>query len=295
MRTLRYALITPARDEEDNLPRLAATLASQTVPPDAWIIVDNGSTDRTPEVANHLASMHDWARVREVAGSQLAERGAPIVRALNAGLEVLGEDVDVVVSLDADVSMAPDYFERLLRAFVADPRLGIASGSAYEEVDGVWTQRFNTGDTVWGAARAFRRECLNDVLPFEERHGWDGLDELKARTKGWRTQTILDLPFRHHRKEGQRDGSRFAHWRMCGESAHYMGYRSWYLVARALHRARFEPAALAMIWGFASSAIRSAPRFPNEEARALLRRDQSLRHLRTRRREALGLEQSLGD
>ena len=50
--SMRYALVTPTRDEETDLPRLAAeSLAAQTVRPDVWVIVDNGSTDRTVEIA----------------------------------------------------------------------------------------------------------------------------------------------------------------------------------------------------------------------------------------------------
>ena len=91
---------------------------------------------------------------------------------------------DVVVNVDADVTMEPDYFERLLEALERDPSLGIASGSAWEPHDGVWRQRFViTGGTVWGATRAYRWACLQDVLPLEERHGWDGIDQLKARAR----------------------------------------------------------------------------------------------------------------
>ena len=60
------------------------------------------------------------------------ERGAPIVRALHAGLDGLDLEPDVIVNVDADVTMEPDYFERLLEAFARDPSLGIASGSAWE-------------------------------------------------------------------------------------------------------------------------------------------------------------------
>ena len=129
--------------------------------------------------------------------------------------------------------MEPDYFERLLDAFARDPSLGIASGSAWELDDGVWRQRFVTGGTVWGATRAYRWECLQEVLPLEERHGWDGIDQLKARARGWHTTTLTDLPFRHHRAEGLGDGSTWAHWAANGDTAYFMGYRPWYLLAHA--------------------------------------------------------------
>lgn len=291
-----YAVITPARDEEAHLPRLAASLTSQTIRPDRWIIVENNSTDRTRAIADGLAHRHDWVRVRTVSGSAEPERGAPIVRALHAGFGDVEPATGVVVNVDADVSMESGYFERLLQAFGADPQLGIASGSLYELDDnGEWQQRFNTGGNVWGAARAYRRACLDDVLPLEERHSWDGLDQLKARALGWRTRTILDLPFQHHRREGEREQSSSAHWRACGASAHYMGYRTWYLVARTLYQARHDRAAVSMLWGFAHAAVSRAPRWSDRTGRERLRRDQSLGNVLRRRREAFGVEDPLGD
>jgi hypothetical protein len=183
--------------------------------------------------------------------------------------------------------MEPDYFDRLLEAFARDPSLGIASGSAWELRNGAWRQRFVTGGTVWGATRAYRWACLQDVLPLEERHGWDGIDQLQARARGWETRTFTDLPFRHHRAEGLLDGSARAHWLANGDTAYFMGYRPWYLLARTLHHMRREPAAFALIVGYLSAAMRRSPRL-DDAARGILRRDQSLRRFLQRRREALG-------
>jgi len=284
-----YAVITPVRDEAEMLPQLAAALRSQTQLPDRWVIVDGGSTDRTVEVGNEIGAESDWARLLILAQTGARERGAPIVRALHAGLDSLTDMPDVVVNVDADVTMEPDYFARLMAEFERSPLLGIASGSAWEYENGAWRQRFVTGGTVWGATRAYRWECLQDVLPLEPRHGWDGIDQIKARARGWETKTFLDLPFRHHRPEGLHDGSTWKHWVANGETAYFMGYRPWYLVARALHHARTDGAALGLIAGFATAAVRRSPRLDDSAARAVLRADQHWARLFDRRREALGL------
>jgi glycosyltransferase involved in cell wall biosynthesis len=284
---VRYAIITAARDEAEALPRLAAALSVQTLRPSRWVIVENGSTDGTYEVAILLARENDWIDVVGLAETGPRERGAPIVRALQAGIGSLDERYDVVVNVDADVTMDEKYFESLIDAFETRSSLGIASGSAWELERDVWRQRFVTGGTVWGATRAYRRECLDDVLPFEERHGWDGIDQLKARARGWETGVLVDLPFYHHRPEGARDGS-WSHWMVNGETAHYMGYRPWYLVLRTLHRLRAQPKAIAMLVGYAGSVARRREQLGDEAARAVLRDDQRLRSLRRRRQEALG-------
>jgi hypothetical protein len=67
-----------------------------------------------------------------------------------------------------------------------------------------------------------------------------------------------------------------------------MGYRPYYLVLRALHHARREPAALGLVWGYASSALRRSPRCPDREVVDFVRSDQSLRNILRRTREATG-------
>lgn len=285
---VRYAVITPARDEAHNLSRLADSLSAQALPPETWLVIENGSGDATLQVAEELAATRPWMRVLSVPGTSSPVRGAPIVRSLHTGFTTLDPSPDVVVNVDADISVDPDYFERLVGRFADDPLLGIASGTCLEQAGGRWRERFVTGTTVWGASRAYRWACLEDVLPLEERMGWDGLDEFKANALGWRTRTFRDLPFRHHRPEGDRDGSGRRARTAQGQAAYYAGYRPWYLVLRSLFQARRDPSALVLIWGYARAAIAREPRCPDERVIRYVRSQQHPRHLLRRAREALG-------
>ncbi len=291
--SLAYALITPARDEADNLRRLAGCLAEQTILPQAWLVVDDGSTDGTAELAHELGAELPWLRVLSSVGARTKagplesgrQAGRDII-AFKTGLEALESEPDIVLKLDADVSFAPDFFERLLGEFEADPSLGITGGVCWERDGETWQPYHVTGGHVRGATRAYRWQCLLDVSPLEERIGWDAVDEMRANLGGWSTRSIQDLPFYHHRRLGERDGAR-REWEAQGRMAHYLGYRFSYLVARTLWRARTERAAVAMLSGYAAAALRREPRCP-ADVRAYLRRGQRFRELPLRLREALG-------
>ena len=118
---LTYAVVTPVRNEADNIGRLASALAAQRFCPTAWTIVDTGSTDETGAIVAELAREHSWIRLfvaratwRSSAAARSRERSRPACTSLD-------EAPDVVVKLDADVSFDPDYFERLLGRFAAEP------------------------------------------------------------------------------------------------------------------------------------------------------------------------------
>lgn len=284
---LTYAVLTPARDEVDNLPRLAGALASQTVQPVRWIVVDNGSSDGTRQLLRALEVSHPWLRVVDVKGERTPRREAAIARALQAGLEALDLRPDLLVKVDADVDFDSNYFERLIACFEEDERLAIASGSALELQNGEWCQRFGTGSTVWGATRTWRLEVLRSLLPLDERVGWDGVDVLRANLRGWRTATFHDLHFRHHRREGERDGTVGA-FMAEGKLAHYLGYRPSYLMLRAFFQGVRRPAGFAIAWGYLHAVWKRERRLNDPEVTQYLRSQQRLRYVPVRLLQALG-------
>ncbi len=54
--SVSYILITPARNEEANIEKTIRSVISQTLLPKKWVILSDGSTDRTDEIVNNKSS-----------------------------------------------------------------------------------------------------------------------------------------------------------------------------------------------------------------------------------------------
>src|SRR4051812_48248250 len=115
--SLRYALITPARNEEGHLPELIRSVTQQTILPTRWVIVSDGSTDRTDEIVRSAAAHSPWiVLLRRERDSE--RHFAAKAHAVNAAYETLrGVEFDLIGNLDADITLPPDYYAFLIRKF----------------------------------------------------------------------------------------------------------------------------------------------------------------------------------
>src|SRR5882724_14812 len=131
---MKYVLITPAHNEEAFIHKTLDSMVAQTLLPERWVIVDDGSTDRTAEIAKNYAARLLWIEV--VRRPQRLDRSfAGKVHAFNAGLErVRSTEFEVIGNLDADISFEQDYVEFLMQKFSDDPKLGVA-GTPFTEED----------------------------------------------------------------------------------------------------------------------------------------------------------------
>ena len=278
---LGYAIVTPARNERENLARLAESVISQDERPAYWVIVDDGSDDGMDRVAAELSAEHPWIRTVGTGedASDLAQgrrRGRDLL-AFRRGIDALPAPVDVFVKVDADTSFEADYFAQLMQRFADDDKLGIAGGCCYEiNDDGVWERIKVAGSHPRGASRAYRWALRDVVFELEPELGWDGVDEVMAELRGYHTAGFHEFGFRHHRRVGEREG-RLRAGAALGRQAWYMGYRPSYLILRAVYRARENFASLAMVYGYAAAAISGAPQCPHPPVTLRIREGQRLR------------------
>src|SRR5579862_5997615 len=141
LKSLSYVLITPARNEAEYIGLTIQSMLAQTLRPLRWVIVNDGSTDQTEEIARAAAFGNDWIEI--VRMPERSERHfAGKVGAFHAGYARLkGLEFDVVGNLDADVSFGPDHFGLLLGKMGENPRLGVA-GAPFREGNFQYDYRF---------------------------------------------------------------------------------------------------------------------------------------------------------
>lgn len=204
----RYVLMTAAHNEEFLIGRTIESVISQTILPARWVIVSDGSTDRTDEIVRGYCGHHAFIRFQRVDRPQ--GRGvASKVNALKlAHRELLGLEYDFLGNLDADVSLGDSYFKTLIKRFQLDQTLGITGGMIYEKCGGKFKSRpSNSVTSVAHAAQLLRRKCYEAIggyVPLKY-GGEDWYAEVSARMLGWRVQAFPDLKVFHHRYTGAAD------------------------------------------------------------------------------------------
>ncbi len=189
---MNYVVVTPAKNEETNIYHTLVSVSKQTVLPLEWIIVDDGSTDRTFQISDDFAKDHSWIKVVKYnTESEKRSGGAKVVRAFNYGYnKLVTTDYDIIVKLDGDLELPFNYFELILGQFESDPQLGMCGGLILNKIGKKLVPEGELNYHVRGAFKAVRRKCFQDIGGFREIWNWDGIDEMDAMHKGWKTKAI---------------------------------------------------------------------------------------------------------
>jgi glycosyltransferase involved in cell wall biosynthesis len=280
---LSYVLITPARNEESYIEKTIRSVIAQTVAPMKWVIVSDGSTDRTDQIVVSYEGSIPWMELVRIPAN--AERSfAAKVRCFNAGYaRVRDAKYDIIGNLDADLSFGEDYFEFLLDRFADSPNLGVA-GTPFIEGDNTYDYRFTNIEHVSGACQLFRRRCFEDIGGYAPIPG-GGIDWVAvttARMKGWQTRTFTERACVHLKGIGTGSGSQWGAWFRYGQKDHSLGNHPLWQISRSLYQMTKRPyivkgtlVFLGYLW---SAAKRTKKPISNELL--LFHRDEQLHRLK---------------
>ena len=255
-------------------------MVTQTLLPERWVVVDDGSTDQTAEIVEKYAPRYPWIElVRRP--HRLNRSFAGKVHAFNAGLErISSAPFNVIGNLDADLSFDPDYLAFLMRRFSEDPELGVAGTPFTQNGDYDSSKDSFEGEKhVAGGCQLFRRECFEQIGGYVPNRagGIDWIAVTTARMKGWKTRSFPEKRFHHYRTLGTAGRGNLRALFSYGEKDYYLGSSPVWQLFRVAYRMAKKPfvmGGLALLAGYTWASLRRVDRAVSPELMRFHRKEQ---------------------
>lgn len=273
----QYIIISPVRDEGKWIDRTIKSVASQTIRPVEYIIVDDASSDNTVSVVKSSIQELPWIKLIELPPREPLPTPEAIVRAFNIGYaQRTCLTPDFIVKLDGDLEFDSSYFEECFKAFEKEPKLGITGGTIQTLHGDKWIIEDVPLHHVRGATKIYRWACWQDIGGLVPRHGWDGIDILRAQMVGWESKHQKHLIVKHFRPMGKRHGGvKFRYER--GRTSYYLGSHPIFVFLTGIRRMLDWPyitGGLAIILGYFHAWLKREPQIDDPELIAFNRQQQ---------------------
>ncbi len=286
MKSGRYALLTSAKNEEQYIRDAIESVISQTILPTAWLIVDDGSTDRSAKIVSEYSRKHSFIRLH-VCSNEPGRSFASQYKAIQAGYGLI-QDVpfDYIGVHDADIAVQGQrYYEHILDEFEQNKDLGITGGLIYEKQGGRFASRKgNSLHSVAGGIQMFRRQCFDQIGGYTPlpHGGSDWLAQINARMIGWDVRALPEIHAFHYRPTATASG-RMRGWFRLGMLDSSFGSHPIFEVVKCFRRLTSKPAIFGSVvrfCGYAWWRAKNAKPIIPEEAAAFLRNEQRTRVMR---------------
>jgi len=281
LKNSNYVLVTPVKDEEEHISETIDSVVCQTHLPKQWIIVSDGSTDRTEQIVKSAAVNHLFIKLITLP-VRATRSFASVVHSTETGVRnITTEDYRFIGLLDGDVRFRPDYFSQLIGHFEANPRLGLAGGMVVDLGDKKNRPPRNLQE-VPGASQFFLRTCfeaLGGLLPIPE-GGWDALTCARARMLGYETSLFPELVVEHLKPRNKAEGGLLKRKWQLGVRDYALGYEPVFEFLKCLSRFLDKPAfigALAWFMGYSWACLRRPNRIIPEQLLRFIRTEQRQR------------------
>ncbi len=243
---MTYYIIIPAYNEEAFVSLTLQSLVEQTVLPSKIVVVNDNSTDRTPEIVSEFASKYSFITLVNKKSDAIHLPGSKVIQAFQEGEKNIDGNYDIIVKVDADLIFPKNYFETISHHFQSDDRIGMVGGFCYIEKNGSWVlENLTDKDHIRGALKAYRKACFEQIGGLQAQMGWDTVDELLCKFYNWKVVTDDTLHVKHLKPTGisYNPAARFKQ----GEAFYALGYGFWITAIAALKLAIKKKKALLFI------------------------------------------------
>jgi len=237
LRGRKVGVVMACRNEEKTIEKTLEGLKNQTLLPSEIIIVNDGSTDRTGEIARSFGY-----KVVDLPDAGYMKTGTPEhAKTLNTGLKHLSKSLDYIMILGADHLLPPNYIEEIVSRMEVDPRLVVASGvikgeRTYEE-------------HARGSGRIVKADFWRKFdLLYPENWGWEPWIEYKAMQLECTSKSFSDLVA--EARSTRMTPRKMVGW---GKAMRALGYYWVYALGRcALMFFKSPKLGVSMLWGYLS-------------------------------------------
>ena len=220
---MNYYLIIPAYNEAQHIQLTLQSIVEQTVTPSKVVVVNDNSTDNTPDIVAEFVTRYPWIELIHKTSEAIHLPGSKVIQAFQKGLDSIDEDYDFIVKLDADLILPPNYFEKIIQLFQSDANIGMAGGFAYIQKNDEWIlENLTDKDHIRGAFKAYRQQCFQEIGGLKPAMGWDTVDELLAKFYNWKVVTDASLKIKHLKPTGA-NYNKSARYKQ-GEAFYTLGY-----------------------------------------------------------------------
>jgi len=183
---MAYGVSLICRNEQENIEKCIEGIFSQSIRPKKVVIVDDGSTDDTPEIIKCLMKVHPEIHYVRIKVPRIF-KGWNIAVAINQTLKEIMEvsSVPWIVRMDSDAILNnPTTFELMINYMEKNPDLGV-TGAYYKN---------KMIRHITDAVRMYRRECIEQVMKtnciqqgeYPMMYGHDSFVIFRARWLGWK-------------------------------------------------------------------------------------------------------------
>lgn len=220
---MNYYIVIPTYNEEKFISLTLQSIVEQTVLPSKIVVVNDGSTDKTEEIVNSFAEKYSFIAAVNKTSDAIHLPGSKVIQAFQKGLEILDDNYDIIVKIDADLIFPSNYFETIIKHFQSDERIGMVGGFCYIEKNGEWIlENLTDKDHIRGALKAYRKEAFKEIGGLKPAMGWDTVDELLCKFYNWKVVTDESLHVKHLKPTGA-SYNKAARYKQ-GEAFYSLGY-----------------------------------------------------------------------
>lgn len=278
-----FVVLTPARDEADQVEGLVACMRVSTYQPDCWLVVDDGSSDGTGDLFRDFGKDLDYLRIHrlEHRAGYMGFHYSDVVRSGFREIQDWVDKADFIGILDADVRFGPNFWLRLKSA-QEDENVGITGAvSVVAEGTKYRLEHFQRIDLPLAGRVLIKGDCFRKIGGVPYSRSPDATMCILAKIEGWRT-ILLENVFVETTRPTDYKGAYGVIGKSRGQRAWHMHQPLWQVLIRVFAYIFTESPGYALNYlsGFIGEWKRGGEQFPDNRIRRYYRVDRTKEWLR---------------